>query len=229
MNKNISRNKILVGLLFVAFNVIAFACPFAKNAVFWVSYIFTDVAILAQYYVMHEAFNKGKGVKSRFYGFPIAAVGAVYLGVQLVLGVLFMVLAKIVPFYVPFVLYVIALCAAAAGFVAADAMREEINRQDTKLKKDVSTMRRLQSEVNYLVSQCSDPAVKKAVSALAEKLKYSDPVSNDALAEADRELAQRIEELAAAVNDGEKDSALSLCKRAVSAIENRNRLCKLNK
>ncbi len=55
-----------------------------------VGYLFTLAALGAQVYIFHTAFTKGAGVSSKFYGWPFARVGALYLAVQLVLGLVFM-------------------------------------------------------------------------------------------------------------------------------------------
>lgn len=229
MNKNQIRQIALIGIVFVVFSVIAFLVPFVKNAVFWVTYVFSTIAILAQYYVLNEAFNKGENVKSKFYGFPIANIGIVYLILQIVVGLLFMALAKWIPLWIPTVLYVIGLGAALFGFISADVMREEIERQDEKLKVDVVLMRRLQSESKFLISQCNNADTKKAVETLAEKLRYSDPVSKEELREVENDLSDCMSQLQTAVIDNDDLSAVELSKKAIAILEKRNHLCKLSK
>ena len=86
MKKNAIRWWVVLGVVLVVYNVLAFALPFPKTAVFAVSYLFTMIAILAQIYVIRTAFYRGEGVKSKFYGFPIAKLGVIYLAVQLLAG-----------------------------------------------------------------------------------------------------------------------------------------------
>ena len=91
--KNQIRGWIVLAVFFIIDSVIAFALPFAHTAVFWLSYIFSVIAIAVQVYVMQVAFCKEKSVKSKFYGFPVANVGVIYMLAQLVLGLVFMALA----------------------------------------------------------------------------------------------------------------------------------------
>ena len=121
--------------------------------------------------------------------------------------------------------YAIALGAAVIGLISADAVREEIQRQDNKLKKDVSFMRNLQSKVNQMATQCAAPELRQ----FAEDIRYSDPVSSDALTDIEQELAAAVEELQAAVVDGDSESVAQLCRKASATLAERNRLCKLNK
>lgn len=226
--KNKIRVWIVLAIIFVVYSIVAFALPFAHNATFWLSYLFAVVAIAVQVYVLQSAFMKAEGAKSKFYGFPIATVGAVYMAAQLVLSLIMMALAAKILVWIPVALHVLLLGAAAVGFIAADAMRDEVERQDVQLKKDVSVMRGLQSKVNGIVGLCSAD-VRDDITRLAEELRYSDPVSNDALAEIEGELSACVDELQAAVVDGESTAIRELCRKAGATLAERNRLCKLNK
>lgn len=225
MKKSTVRWWIILAILLIVYSVLAFAIPFKKNAVFIVSYLFTLVAMGTQVYVIRTAFYQGKGVKSKFYGFPIAKVGAIYLIVQVMLSFIFMILGTIVPVWIPLVLYVVMLGAASLGFIAADVARNEVVQQDVTLKQDISTMRTLQAKVGALANQSDVVELKK----LAENLRYSDPVSGEATAEIEKELATYIKALQKAIIDNDNASISSLCRKAESKLMERNSLCKLNK
>ena len=227
--KTAIRAIVVLAVVLAVFSVIAFAIPFVKNGVFWLAYVFGVLAISVQTYVAYAAFAKGEDVRSKFYGFPIARVGTIYLVVQLVLSITAMIAAPWLPSWIPFVLFVIALGAAAIGFIAADAMRDEVERQDEKIKADVNYMRDLQSRVGALKAQITDSELTAAIGAFADALRYSDPVSKPALREIEAELFSCVDELQRAAVDGDKDAALKLCKKATGVLAERNRLCKLNK
>ena len=229
MKQTKTRTAIVLAVVFVVFTVAAFAIPFRKNGVFWLSYFFAVVAIGAQIYILKVAFAGQKSLRSKFYGFPIARIGVVYLVVQLALSLIFMALAALVPVWAVILVDVVALGVAAVGLVAADAMRGEIQRQDTVLEKNVSAMRAMQSMARSLVDQCQEQALAKELGKLSEALRYSDPVSSEATAAAEAELKGLLEELQRAVVDQAYEAAGTLCRQAMAALTERNRLCKLNK
>ena len=232
MSKNRLRFYISLGIVFAVFTVIAFAVPFERNAVFWLSYVFALVAMGAQLYAYPRALDlDGHDVRSKFYGFPLARIATAYLVVQLALSLVFMVLAKYVDVktWIPFVAYVLILGISAIGFIAADTMRDEVERQDTVHKANVGTMRALQPKAGCGASQCDDAETKKALDAVAEALRFSDPVSSDALADIEENLTGLVEELGNAVMDKDYAAAKSLCTKASSLLADRNRMCKLNK
>ena len=229
MKKNAIRWWVVLGVVLVVYNVLAFALPFPKTAVFAVSYLFTMIAILAQIYVIRTAFYRGEGVKSKFYGFPIAKLGVIYLAVQLIAGLVFMALGLIVPVWLPLALYVVLLGIAAAGFVAADAARDEVVRQEVKLEKDVSRMREFQAKGRALVTLNQVPEAARPLEKLAEDLRFSDPVSSEALTEIEDQLAECLAQLQEAVSAQKTEQILSVCQEAERILAERNQLCKLSK
>lgn len=74
MKKNSARWWVIWAVVLAVYNVIVFAVPFPKNAVFFVSWVFSLIAIAAQVYVIRTAFYKGESTTSKFYGFPIQPV-----------------------------------------------------------------------------------------------------------------------------------------------------------
>lgn len=229
MKKDTIRWGIGLGVLLVLYILVAFLIPFVHTATFWVSFVFTLIAfgvVTASFYI---AFIKNPDARSRFYGFPIAKIGAIYGLVQLIAGILFMALAVYAPVWLAVLVYAIALGAAIIGLISAEAVVEEIRVQDVKLKKDIYLMRGLQSKVNQMASQCDNPDAAAAVKQFAEEMRYSDPVSSEALAEMEADLSATVDELQASIVDGDSNATKQLCRKASAVLAERNRLCKLNK
>lgn len=225
MKKDTGRGIVALAVLLVLYILIAFLVPFVHAATFWVSFVFTLIAFGVVTASIYIAFVKNPDAKSRFYGFPIAKIGVIYGAVQLVAGILFMALAAHVPVWLAVLVYAIALGAAVIGLVSAETVVEEIKVQDVKLKKDVSIMRGLQSKLNQMAMSSEEPALKQ----LAGEIRFSDPVSSDALADAEADLSAAVDELQSAVVDGDDAAVRQLCRKASALLAERNRLCKLNK
>lgn len=220
---------LILAIVLAAYLLLAFVIPFARTAVFWLALVFTLAAFGVQLYVLKLSFTKGRDARSKFYGFPIARIGVVYLIVQIVLSFLFMAIAKICTVWIAVIVFVLLLAGAAVGVIAADAMRDEVERQDAQLKTDVATMRALQSRAAALVSRCENAELKADAQKLSDAFRYSDPVTNDATKDAEHELFTCMDELERAVLENDTESAQVLIKRAAAQLAERNRLCKLNK
>ena len=226
MTKNLVRFYISAAAVLATFCVIAFVVPFARTTVFWLSLVFGVIAIVVQLYTMPRAM--AGDTRSKFYGFPALRISFIYLAVQLILSLLFMALAAIAPVWIPTVLYLVLLCAALIGFVGADSVREEVVKQDANTKKQVSVMRAFQSQVANLSINC-DASVKPELDKLAEEFRFSDPVSSDAIKDAEDELRCCIDELQRAVSENRSVDIPELCRKTSLVLAERNRLCKLNK
>ncbi len=223
---------LIIAIIFVLFSVIAFAAPFEKNTVFWLSYGFGVLAMAAQLIVQPRALDlDGHDVRSKFYGFPLTRIATAYLAVQLVLSLVFMILCKNMEIktWVPLIAYVLIFGISAIGFISADAMKEEVERQDTVHKANVGAMRALQSKAVFVASQCEDAETKKALDSFSEALRFSDPASNAATVDIEENLTGLLEELGSAVLDKDYPAARTLCAKASALLADRNRMCKLNK
>lgn len=225
MKKNTLRAIVAAAIVLIVYNLAVFIVPFAKTAVFWISWGFTLLAFCVVAAAIYIAFVKHPDAKSRFYGFPIARIGVIYGIAQLIVSIVFMALAIWIPWWVPVVVFAVGFAAAALGLISAEAVVEEIQQQDQKLKKDVSLMRSLQSKLGQMAAQCEEPAIQK----LAEEFRYSDPVSSEAIAEAEADLVAVVDELQKAVVDEDAQAIRQLCRRCGALLAERNRLCKLNK
>lgn len=229
MKKSNIRFGIVIAILLIIYNLLVFIIPFAQNGVFWLSYGFTLDAFVVASVACVIAFRSGKGITSKFYGFPVAKVGIIYLAIQIVLCFAFMALSQHVPIWLGVLIYAIALGAAVVGLVVTDTVRDHIQDQDVKLSNSVSTIRSVQSKVHQMMMLCDDPKTTAAVKKFAEELRYSDPVSAPALAEAEADLSAAIDNLQQAIADGDNTAILALCKQGQLLLAERNRLCKLNK
>ena len=225
MKKDTIRAIVVAVIIFVIYNLIAFVIPFAHTAAFWISYGYTLAAFAVVCASIYIAFIKNPDAKSRFYGFPIARIGVLYGCAQLIVSLIVMVLAKWIPWWIPSLVYAIGMGATIIGLISAEAVVDEIQTQDVKLKDNTVMMRALQSKISQIASQTDDAAVK----ALAEEFRYSDPVSNDAIADAEADLAAAVEQLQAAFVDGDNEAMAQLCRKTTALLAERNRLCKLNK
>ena len=229
MTKNASRGLIVLAIVLAVFSLIAFAIPFAHTAVFWIAYGFGVFAILFQLYIFKTSFAGNGDAKSRFYGFPIARLGIYYLVAQLILSVVEMALAGLIPTWPAIIINVLALAFALIGCITAETMRDEIVLQDHKLKKNVSTMRELQSLAASMVGQCGDEEMKNAVKKIADELRFSDPVSSDATAELEAEMRSQLADIQQAVVEGDVEGAKTLCGKMMGNLAERNRICSISK
>lgn len=229
MKKNDLRGYLIIGIVFIVYSVIAFAVPFSKTSVFWLAYLFAVISVAYQIYIYRITFGGERTVKSKFYGFPIAKIGVVYMAAQLVVSVVQMAVASMLPLWIALICNVIIAAVAIVGCIAADAMRDEIERQDVQIKKNVNNMRELQSLSYSLVGICQDAELKKTMQNLSDEFKYSDPVSSEQTEEMEKEIKNLLDELQRVILDSDLDSVNKLNGMVLTKLKERNRICALSK
>lgn len=191
MSKNIKLGYLILGIVFVLFNVIAFAVPTDKTSVFWITYAFTVISIVAQIFIWNLAFSKAETLKSKFLGLPIIYVGIVYLVIQLITFGVFLALPLIAN-WIPIIACAIILGISCICLITTEVGGEEIARIEAKVQRKVSAIKGLQTEVELIAQAQTDAAAKEVLEALVEKFKYSDPMSDESLSQIEDEISEKV-------------------------------------
>lgn len=97
MKQETIRGTISISVLLILYTLIVFPVPFVHTVTYRVSVFFTLVSFGVAAASFQIVFIQKSDAKSRFYGFTIARIGEIYGAVQLAAGILFMLLAAIVP------------------------------------------------------------------------------------------------------------------------------------
>lgn len=222
MSKNKGMAYAVLGIFFVIFNVIAFAIPTAKTATFWVAYIFTLIAFVMQPFIWKFAFKDTDTLKSKFLGIPLISVGVIYLLVQIVAVAVFMALS-FVQSWIAIVVCILILGVSAVCLIGTETGREEIIRIEHKVSKKVFYIKSLQVDIEMLANAESDADTKAALTNLAEKIRFSDPMSNELLADLESKIIDKINDLKST------EQKATIIKELTLLFDERNKKCKLLK
>lgn len=222
MKKNSTKGYVILGILFALVSIIAFAVPTAKTATFWIAYVFTAAAFAAQIGIWKTAFGKEETLKSKFLGFPVVHIGIVYAVIQVIAFAVFMFVPTL-PAWSAIVAGSVIAGVSAVCMISADAGRNETERVEAKVQKKVFYIRELQADIELLADNESDSAEKTALSQLAEKIRFSDPMSNEQLADLENRISTKVAKLKTASNKLEIITELN------SLLDERNKKCKILK
>ena len=222
MKKNNLMSYLALGIVFALFNVIAFVIPTAKTATFWTAYAFSVIAFIAQIPLWKIALGKKNTLKSKFLGVPVIHVGITYLIIQLVAFAVFMIFSTL-PVWLTIVVCAIILVLSALCTITGQAGICEINRVEEKIQAKRAFIQLLQVDIEMIAESENDTETKTSLKKLAEKVRFSDPMSHEMLGELESKIAAKVEEMKTAVN--KKDLIAEL---EVLLIE-RNKKCKVLK
>ena len=218
---------IVFGIVAVVYIIVFCAIPFHKEASSWVAFAFGLISIAGSCFIAILALEKGEDIKSKVYGFPILKLGYAYIVSQMLVTIIVSVTAAFIdtPVWIPLVVSIILVGIVSIGLIATESARDVIEKQDDDVKVAIKQMTMFKLDIGNLVNRCKTPEVKKEMEKLEEKLRYSDPVSNDDLAELEKQISTRIVRLG---NMLEKDNQETMdeISEISRLIDERNRMCK---
>ena len=111
------------------------------------------------------------------------------------------------------------------GFIGADNARDIVEEQVQSVEASTRQMKYFRVSADGIADLCADSELKKQVAKFAEELKYSDPVSSDETASAEKQINEGISQLRDLVSS---DPAAAKIKAAElsTMLADRNRICK---
>lgn len=226
-----SKNTVIIVyfVLVVFYAVIFLAVPFEKNTTTWVAFAFGCISIIVGAIVSYISFDKGQNLKSKVYGLPMFRLGYYYTIVQLILNIALFIAEFFmdIPAWISVVFGMALLGAMVIGVVSIDNTRELIEKQEINDSIKAKNMEGFVTNLNSLVRKCSDDKTRKALEMLAEKFRFSDPVSGENTYMIEMEIRNKISELADALSkNSNSDQIISSIN---DLLTERNLLCKSGK
>lgn len=212
----------------IVFNAIAFAAPLDKTPTFWVGYAFGTIAIILELLVSQKVQAADKELKSRFYGWSLMIVASVYMTVQIILSLLFMVASSIYV-WISLIVCVVCLALCGVGLIAGKSAKEIIEQIDVKVKQKTFFIKSLESDLRLLANSCGDAVTKKNIIALADAIRFSDPMSSDVLSDIEQEIAERCRKIKALVESCQYNVVNEECNHTMKLLAAWNEKCKLLK
>lgn len=216
------RNKIglaVLAIAFAVFQVVAFAVPAERTASYWVTYVFACLSILAQIPIWKIGIRKDGNRKKAFLGIPVLWIGYTYAAAQIGVFLKFLWTPGL-PVWIAWI-----VCAGISGgmwiyILLAVVARDAVARKEEKIQQKTDYLKTLQAEISCLEMREQDTDVRAALRQLAEKIRFSDPMSSDALLALEAQIRAKIAELPNAPDK------LSLIRETEWLLAERNERCK---
>lgn len=231
MKKTFKSYLIIWAILLVLFNVIAFVSPgwiaYDKySGSFWVGYAFIMVSFIGQLVCAMKAF-RAENLQKLFYSVPLITISYTGLIVSFVVGGLCMLLSPL-PYWIAAVAGVIVLVITAIAVIKADTAAELVAEVDEKIKAKTIFIKSLTVDAESLLAKAQDEETKAVCRKVYEAVRYSDPVSNEALGGVESEITLKMAALTQAVANNDA-AAKALATELLVLVEDRNKRCKLLK
>ena len=225
MNKRFGIYAAAWAVLLALFNVIAFVSPgwiwFEKyDAAFWIGYAFITATFLGQLACAWFALKEESAAKL-FYKVSLITTSYTGLVVTFVIGGLCMLISPL-PYWIGILVCSIVLAANILVVIKAAAAIDEVQKIDNKVNVQTNFIKSLTIDAEALISKAQNESVKAECKKVFEAIRYSDPMSNEALSEIEGCIMLRFAEFS---NSPSTETAGEL----LVLVAERNKKCKLLK
>ncbi len=219
-------------VLLALFNVISFvsvgwAGTPKYTPSFWIGYVFITLSFIGQIVCAYFAL-KDSDIKKTFYNVSLISTSYTGLILSFVFGGLCMIISPL-PYWVGIILCAIVLAFNIIAVVKATAAIDVVGGIDEKVKESTLFIKSLTVDAESLMSRAKSEAVKAECKKVYEAVRYSDPMSSNALASIESEITITFAKLSEAAMDDNADVASELASALLVLLVDRNKKCKLSK
>lgn len=229
MNKG--KATVGIGLIYAillgVFNLLVFTIFKTHTSVFWLSYVFMTLAFVVQIVSMFLSF-KTADVETAFFGIPLASFSIYYLCAALIVGAIFMAFQN-AGFTLAIVIQVLILAAFLVVAIISLLARDTVQAIGENVKQNVTNHKSILVDVEMLESSCADPELKQALAKLVDTVKYSDPMTTEAIELVEQRIMRKLSELRVSMDNDQIVDALNACKALELLYVERNKKLALSK
>lgn len=225
MKKGIRFYVIAWLIVFALFNVSCFmisAGAGVKGSGFWTGYVFITLAFAGQLACGIYALNTGDRTKM-FYDIPVITVSYGGLIATLICGAVVMLVPQI-PVWAGIIACLAILAFTATAVIKAMAVSDIVSETDSRVMEDTMFIRTLTADAEILAANAMDDDIKAVCRKVYEAARYSDPVSDAALADIESQIRSGFTSLADAVAKGA--DAAAEAEKITALLAERNSKCK---
>lgn len=219
--KTVGMSFAIFGIVFAVYNLIVFLFLKPETPVFWMSYGFMVLAFALQILGMYLSF-KEFSVQAVFFGIPLAQFTLYYFFAELFMSFVFMIFQNIT-WKIPLLLQILLLAVYAIVAIVSIAVRDTSVAAKDKVQNSAAVMRLNVVDIEMLRDAAADPELKNQLRRLAEAVRYSDPMTNDMIADVDARIRQETMALQTYCEDNDVAAAKDSCAKLQRLYVERNK------
>lgn len=233
MKKYFKYYGICWAIALVVFNVITFVV--ANETVglalvgssFWCGYVFITIAFIGNL-ICSLIFFKEENKSKVFLNIPIINLAYSALVVSLIVGAIAMAV-PVIPYWVGAIVDILVFAFYAIAIVKASVAADIVNDVEQNVKAQTFFIKSLTVDAESLIKRAKSDEMKAEAKKVYEAIRYSDPMSNTALANIENQIQNEFNAFADAVKNDDITLAKSSANEFVILINDRNKKCKLLK
>ena len=224
-------------ILFVIFNIVVIALPkettiagvtYVKlGGLSWITLILFELCFIGHLICTWIALRQNK-LSGTFYRLPLIRLSYACIIVTTVIGCVMMAVPNL-PSWIPLIVALIIMALYAVAVLKAAAAAEVVEQIDEKVKVQTAFVRDLTVDASTLMTRAKSEPVKNACKKVYEAVRYSDPVTSDALADVENRIRTEFNAFTDAVLSDNADAVNASADELLTLIKERNSRCKMEK
>lgn len=217
-----TMGSLIYFVIFVAYNLFVFMIFKNFNAVFWTSYAF----MLASYFIHIFCvffIAKNSSVRAVFFGIPLMSFSIYFVCAELFCSLVFMIFKNLASVRIAILIQALLLCLFIVIAIISIMARDAVQSTDSKIKESIHFIKGLNVDVEMLMQRSTDAEITGELKKLSEIIKYSDPMSNSAVAVQEQMIMQYMAELRTMFDSGDMPKVKELCGKIQLLFVERNK------
>jgi len=236
MNKKSSNSMLIIIMtfaIFAAYSIILFAATgFAGHDItYWFSFAFMFIAFCL-FATIGFILNRSGGVfRDWFFNYPIMKHGVIYVAVEIVASVTFIILSVLLKatiniFAIAIAVQLLILIIYLVFLVSAFQLKRISKEVRADIANSVSAIKTIRAIANSNVAYANNEHLKKVCSDFADQLKFSDPVSCRQSKEYEENLLNGVNEVKQLITNDKVDEAIARIQQLSKLLGERNEIIK---
>lgn len=217
----------------VTFNVITFVTvgqTIGLDSVkpsFWIGYAFITLIYIGNI-ICSFFFFKEENRSKVFLNIPVIGISYSALAVSFIVGTIAIAIPAI-PYWIGIIVDVIVLAFYIVVITKAIAAADIVDSIDRKVKTKTFFIKSLTVDSESLMATAHSDEMKEITKKVYEKVRYSDPMSNEALSSIEGQITIKFGQLQDAVQSDDLNLSQTLSNELIILLNDRNKKCMLLK
>lgn len=234
MKKNFKFYALIWAILLAAFNVVVFLVRpvipefvIEYDARFWIVWTFILAAFIGNLACAYFAL-KTENIKKMFYNLSLITASRSALIAMFIVGSVLMLIPSC-PAWIAAVVCVLIFAFNAVSIAKSKWAADTVNEVDEKVNAKTFFIRSFAVDAESLISKAKSEEAKAACKKVYEAARYSDPMSNAALAGVESRITLKFDELSQAVARDDGAAVESASAELLMLLDERSKKCRLMK
>lgn len=231
MKKNFAYYALIWAVLMAVFCAIVFLVrpiipgfTIAYDARFWVAFAFIILAAIVNLFCAFVAFGEDNQSKL-FLNLPLITISWAALIAMLLVGAILMLIPNC-PAWITAIICILIMGIDAISVIKASWATETVNNIDNKIRPQTAFIRNLTVDAQSILARAQSDYVRGECNKVYDAIRYSDPMSNDALSVIEAKITVKMDEFSTAVVSDNSVRVREIADELVILVAERNNKCR---